>query len=152
MAIKVKNNFVVEDIVDEKGNKLGELKFNPKDSRITSKMVEIFEELNAAMQKINNSKISKIDVDKLQETKDFENLSEKFKKICDAITTENNVADKVIKELSDIFGKETIDIFTGGTNDIESILPLIEAIKPYIEEARTAEISKYMPKKDNVME
>ena len=41
MAIKIISNFVIEDIVDMEGNKLGELKFNPNDTRIMEKLTGI---------------------------------------------------------------------------------------------------------------
>lgn len=152
MAIKIKQKIVVEDIVDEEGNKLGEIRFNPNDSKITAKMVEIFEELDGAMQKIKELEIKKIDKEKLSSYEDFENVREEFNKVCEGYKLEDEVSSKIIAELSEIFGKETINIFTGGANDAEAILPLIEAIEPYIKEARTKEVSKYMPKDDNVME
>ena len=46
MALKIKNNFVREDIVDEKGNKLGELKFNPSDSRIMKTLSELVKDFS----------------------------------------------------------------------------------------------------------
>ena len=45
MALKVKNNFVRENIEDMEGNVLGEIKFNPKDSRIMSKLSIILKDI-----------------------------------------------------------------------------------------------------------
>lgn len=152
MAITIKQKIIVEDIVDEEGKKLGEIRFNPNDSRITAKIVEIFEEINTSLNEIKELEIKKIDVDKVNTYEEFENVKDEFAKICKGYKIEDEVSAKVINELSEVFGKDTIDIFTGGTNDIESIVPLIEAIEPYVKKARQKEASKYMPNDTDVME
>ena len=52
MALTVKQNFIVENIEDENGNKLGEIKFNPNDSRIMSKLTKIVNDLNYSLGKL----------------------------------------------------------------------------------------------------
>lgn len=154
MAIKIKQKIVIEDIIDEEGNKLGEIRFNPNDSRITAKLVKIFEEIQLSLKKIDNLDIKKINinVDKLESYEDFEQTRDSFNDLCEAFKIENEVIENVKKELSEIFSKETIDLFTAGTNDIESLVPLFDAIEPYLKEARKKETIKYMPKDNDVME
>ena len=61
--------------------------------------------------------------------------------------------DNVLNDLSEIFGKEAIEIFTGGTKDVMSVMPLIEYILPYVKEARETKMNKYLSKKStDVME
>ena len=54
MALIVKNNFVREEIKDEDGNALGEIKFNPNDSRIMSKLTKIVNELGDSLNKLKS--------------------------------------------------------------------------------------------------
>ncbi len=153
MALKVKNNFVRENIEDMEGNILGEIKFNPKDSRIMSKLSIILKDIQEAVKKINNIKIEEVPEGDLETLEDFE----KFSKVCnnwnEATNIENSVIEKIINELSEVFGEETILCFTQGTNDLESLMPLIEFVLPYIKDYKSEKLSKYIPNKNNdVME
>ena len=59
----------------------------------------------------------------------------------------------MIKELTEIFGIDTINCFTQGTYDIESIMPLIEYVLPYVKEYKEGKVNKYLNKTNNdVME
>lgn len=155
MALIVKNNFIKEDIKDEKGNKLGEIKFNPNDSRIMSKLTKIVNELGNSLNKLNSmSNIPKIPNEDLNTLEDFEKVSESFKLIEQGFDIEEKAVDYVLENLSDVFGNDTIEIFTGGTKDVLSIMPLIEYILPYVKKARQNKINKYINKKvsNDVME
>lgn len=154
MALTIKNSFIKEDIVDEKGNKLGELKFNPNDSRIMSKLTKIVNELGESINKINSiGDIPKIPEGNIETLEDFEKVSDTFKKIESGFDIEEKASDTVIENLSEIFGKDTIELFTGGTKDIMSIMPLIEFVLPYVQKARESKINKYISKKSSdVME
>ena len=154
MALKVNNNFIVEDIVDENNNKLGELKFNPKDSRIVNRLMQCLTLADKNSKELNKlgeiEDISKFDIN---DSKDAERISENIEKMEKASNLEEETVDKILNELNDIFGKDTIEIFTGGTKDIESIMPILDFIKPHIQKARSSMMSKYMPKKsDGIME
>ncbi len=155
MALIVKNNFIKEDIKDENGNKLGEIKFNPNDSRIMSKLTKIVNELGNSLDKLksmgNMPKISNEDLNTLE---DFEKVSDSFKLIEQGFDIEEKAVDCVLDNLSEVFGVETINIFTGGTKDVLSVMPLIEYILPFVKEARQNKINKYINKKtsNDVME
>lgn len=153
MALKVKNNFIKEDIEDTEGNKIGEIKFNPKDSRIMSKLAIILKDLETALRKINNIKIEDVPKGDLETIEDFEKFSDICNNWKDATDIENGVIEKIINDLSEVFDSETILCFTQGTNDLESLMPLIEFVLPYIKEYKTEKVSKYIPSKNNdVME
>lgn len=150
MALIIKDSFVKEDIVDEKGNKIGEIKFNPNDSRIMSKLTSIVNDLSNDIKQLKNiGEIPNISDNNLTDTTDFEKVSDAFKVIEKGFNIEEAAADSVLNKLSDVFGKETIDIFTGGTKDILSVIPLIEYILPYVKKARETRINKYMNKTQN---
>ena len=58
--------------------------------------------------------------------------------------------DRIFANLNEVFGKETIEIFTGGTQDIELLMPLLEFVMPYVKEARQKNVNKYI--KSNKLE
>lgn len=155
MALIVKNNFIKEDIKDENGNKLGEIKFNPNDSRIMSKLTKIVNELGNSLDKLKSmGNMPKIPNEDLNTLEDFEKVSDSFKLIEQGFDIEEKAVDCVLDNLSEVFGVETINIFTGGTKDVLSVMPLIEYILPFVKEARQNKINKYINKKtsNDVME
>lgn len=150
MALIVKNNFVREEIKDEDGNVLGEIKFNPNDSRIMSKLTKIVNELGDSLNKLKSmGDMPKIPTENLETIEDFEKISESFKTIEHGFDIEEKAVDCVLNNLSEVFGEETINIFTGGTKDVLSVMPLIEYILPYVKEARKTKMNKYLNKKSS---
>ena len=150
MTVKIQSKFVIEDIVNENGEKIGKIKFNPNDSRIIGKLSKVMNDLKKAMDEINDiGKISDIPKTKLDSISDFEELSKTLEKVTNAISIEENVIASVIDDLSEVFGKETIELFTGGAYDIISLMPLIEFVTPYIEKARKQKVDKYLAKESN---
>lgn len=153
MALIIKSKFIKEDILDENGNKIGELKFNPNDSRIMKKMSTLIKEFSSAIKEINElDKVKKPKSD-LKTLEDFENASDYFEAFDQATDLEISVVDKLIDGLSEIFGRETVELFTQGTKDAESLLPIISFMGPYVKENRQSQVNKYLDKKsDEVME
>ena len=74
---------------------------------------------------------------------------EDFEKIYKAISIEESAIGNTIDALSEIFGKETVELFTGGTYDIMALMPLIEFVTPYIKNARQQKVDKYIGKSNN---
>ena len=145
MALTIKSNIIREEILDENGNKLGELKFNPNDSRIMKNMSTVVNEFNKAIKEINKlGNIDKLSLENLKNAEDFEKASEIFEKIDKGYDIEVKAVDELIDKLSEIFGKETIQLFTNGTKDAECLLPIIEFIEPYVSAAREGKINKYI--------
>ena len=152
MALTIKQNIVKEDLVDENGNKLGELKFNPNDTRIMQKLTKIVNDLTDNMKNLKKMDIPSVESvkeNKLEKIDDFEKLGEDFSKLNEAFNLEEKAIDNVIKELSEIFGEDTINIFTGSTKDIESLNPLLDFVMPYVKKAREGKVKKYTIKKEN---
>lgn len=153
MSLIIKNKLVKEDIIDENGNKLGEIKFNPDDSSIMKTLTEILENLNKSIKKIDEYK--NIDIKKLEKSsslKDFEEASDTIEKLRKLFNIEYQTVENAISGLEKVFGKDTIDCFTGGTKDIETLVPLIEFITPYIEKNRKKKVEKYIKNNQDVME
>lgn len=153
MALKIKNNFVREDIVDERGNKLGELKFNPNDSRIMKTLSELVKDFSKRIKELDKlEKFEEIKKEDLKSIEDFENVSKSFETIDKALDIEVEAVDKMINGLSEIFGKDTVELFTQGTKDAECLLPIIEFIEPYVKQTRQNKVNKYLDNKNDVME
>lgn len=155
MAITIKNSFIKEDIVDENGNKLGELKFNPNDSRIMKILTETINDCTNGLKelkKIGNVKnISEEDVNTIE---DLEKSSEEFEKIDKAYDIELKIVNSVIEKLSEVFGKDTIELFTNRTKDIETLQPVLDFVMPYVNAKRNELVDKYKKKNKsaNIME
>ena len=154
MALIIKSKFIKEDILDENGTKLGELKFNPNDARIMNRLAKCLDYAEKSLKKLKNMgempDLSKIEINTVE---DAENVSDAIEKVCNALDLEEDCTDMVIKELSEIFGKETVEIFTEGTKDIELVNPILEFVIPYVREARQQKVNQYNAKKNSdVME
>lgn len=152
MSLIIKNKFVKEDILDENGTKIGELKFNPNDSRIMKTLSSLVNEFSSAIKEIDKlGKIENITEENLKTIEDFEKVSKEFETIDKGLDIELTAVNKMIDGLSEIFGKDTIELFTQGTRDAECLLPIIEFIKPYVEKARKGKVNKYLndSKKEN---
>ncbi len=145
MAIKIKNNFVEENIEDESGNILGKIRFNPNDARIMNKLSKIVKDLSESLKEVKNlGEMPNITKEELTTLEDFEKVSKDFERVNAGYEIEAKAIDEVIKDLTEIFGEETINIFTGGTKDVTSLLPLIDYIMPYVKDAREGKVNKYL--------
>lgn len=152
MAIIVKNKFVEEEIKDENGNVLGVLRFNPEDTRIMSRLVECVDYLEKGLKKIRKMEkdIPNVKEIKIETVEDAEDMAEYFENTSQALKIEEECSNKVINELSEIFGNDVVELFTGGTKDVSSIEPILEFVMPYVKKARTTKMNKYLKKNNDV--
>lgn len=149
MNIIVNKKFIKEDILDENGNKLGEIKFNPSDNRIMAKITSIFNTCTNALKRLENKgEIPDLQNTRLETMEDFENAKADIQKVCDVIGIESDTISSVFKNLYEVFGKDTIDIFTGGTEDIDLLIPLLEFIAPHVRDARNQKVNRYIQNED----
>lgn len=150
MKIIVKNKLIKEDIFDEDGNKIGELVFNPNDNRIMNKLYKIVQDAQLALKRLD--KLGKMpDVEKLKNStltsiEDFEKVSDDIDLLCKGGQIETDTIEGIFKDLYEIFGKDTINAVTQGTQDLEMIEPIMEFVKPYIEQSRKEKMQKYLKK------
>ena len=150
MAIKIENKFVVEDIENENGEKIGEIRFNPNDSKIISKLSKIVNDLEESIKEMSQiGTIPETSEIKLESIEDFEKVSKDFEKIHKAISIEDEAIGNAINDLSEVFGKETVELFTGGTYDVIALMPLIDFVTPHIRNARQQKVDKYTNKANN---
>lgn len=150
MKIIVKNKLIKEDIFDEDGNKIGELVFNPNDNRIMNKLYKIVQDAQLALKRLD--KLGKMpDVEKLKNStltsiEDFEKVSDDIDLLCKGGQIETDTIEGIFQDLYEIFGKDTINAVTQGTQDLEMIEPIMEFVKPYIEQSRKEKMQKYLKK------
>lgn len=143
--IKIKDNLIREDIVNENGVKIGEIKFNPNDSTIMKSLAEILSELQLSINELDEFK--DIDVTRLSNNstvEEFEAAGKEIEKLNSVFKIEYEVVESCITKLENIFGKETIECFTQGTKDIESLMPLLEYVIPFVQKNRNAKVDKYL--------
>ena len=115
-------------------------------------MSSLVKDFGKAVKEIDKlDKVERPNLDSIS-IEDFDKASEYFDAFDRATDIEMETTDKLINELSEIFGKETIELFTQGTKDAESLLPIISFIEPYVKKARQSKLDKYLDNKNDVME
>lgn len=126
---------------------IGEIAFNPDDTRTYKRFLSIIEMAMNGNKEINKieSGIDKSALDKKFETvEDFENASDVFSKML----TVTNIADEswneLCKGLDEIFGAGVCEAFTGGDMDTELLNPLVDCVMPYFREARQEKAKPYL--------
>lgn len=146
MALKISNSIVVEDIEDETGKKIGEIKFDPEDERIMKLISDTVRNLTKKLDEQKSLGELK-SLEYLEEgIEDYETLqksSEDIEKINKAIDLEYEAVAETIENFEKVFGKETMDIITCGSVSIKNITPLLNFISPYIKEYREKCVGKY---------
>ena len=153
MALIAKNILVKEDILNENGEKIGEIKFNPNDGNIIYKLGKIVKDLTTYIDKVKNMEpLPNIQKEEPKTSQEFEQMATAFNKINERLEIEDEAISNVFEELKNIFGEETINLFTMGTKDIDSIMPLIDFVIPYVENARKNKVNKYVNVINDVME
>lgn len=152
MALKIKTNLVVEDILDEKGNKIGEIKFNPNDETIMKKMSDIIVDLTDKLNKQKEIGEIREIKENLNTLEEFESEKENIEKIVKTCDLQYEAVKNAIDNLADIFGKETMNVITGGAVSIDNLYPLIDFLLPYIKESRSKMVGKYTNGNSTVFE
>lgn len=127
---------------------IGEITFNPDNTEMYSKFLDILNVLAAGSKKIKDIKVDDSLIDKKMETiEDFENASEVFGKIKQGLVLSDDLWKETCKNLDDLFGKGVCEYFTQGDSDVELLEPLFEVVTPFFEKARTEKVDKYKRQK-----
>lgn len=147
--MEIKNKFVEEDIT-ENGKVIGKIRFNPSDSKIMYNLAKTIENLTSSLKKLNEMPVpDKVDLDTLKTADDFIKSAEDFDNIANAYELEYQTINNAIKNLEEIFGKDTIECFTKGTTDYYTLMPLLEFVMPYVKKSRDSKVQKYLGKTGN---
>ena len=148
MAIVIKNKNIKEELVDDNGNVLGYISYNPEDTSTYTKLCNIMEnilQINDKSKVIGKVKKMPEHIENLEE---FDEYREEFKKIKDFFDFQDSKIDEIIKSINDIFGEDTCKIIMGNSKDIELLVPLIDEVMPKFKKARENKANKYLDNKD----
>lgn len=150
--VQIRNKKVRIAIKD--GDKeIGMISFNPDDTQIYTKFVQLIEQLTTGSKSIDNIKFGESELDKKLETlEDFENASALFDKIKQASQLTVELWSSVCKGLDEIFGEGVCQCFTQGDIDPDLLVPLIDAVTPYFKKSRQSKVAKYKANQSDVME
>lgn len=145
MALKINKSLVIENIEDNEGNVLGQIKFDPNDEKIMKKLSDT---MMGITQKLNEQKkigeIGEIKEFNLDSTEEFEENLKQLEKINKTVDLNYEAIELAINNFADVFGKETMDIITGGSVSLENLKPLIDFISPYVKDSRKKLTDKYL--------
>lgn len=148
MAIIVKNKNIKDELVDENGNVLGYITYNPEDTTTYTKLCNILDNI---LQINDKSKITgnmKKIPENIEQIEDFNNYREEFDNIKDFLEFHDTKINEIIKDIDSIFGEGTCNILMGGSKDIDLITPLIDSVMPKFKEARKGKTNKYFDNKE----
>lgn len=152
-SLKVSSSIVSIDILNENEEKIGAIVFDPKDARIIKKLTDIIRKLTELANNVKTLKLPDDFDDMMRKSadsiEDFEKVEDGLETLCKGYDIEYEMNSYIIENLSSIFGQNTVEIFTGGTLNVERILPLMEAVMPYVNEVREERLSSYLNKKEN---
>ena len=140
------------ELKNEKGERIGELVYNPNDIHVLDKFWAIYDKMNKGSQRQKQLEIElgRLDVDILE--KDLETIDEfvragkVIEKRGETIKAAIETWDDMTKGLDDIFGEGTCELFTQGYADERMLDPLIEGVMPDFEaaaEERKKHVDKY---------
>lgn len=148
MAIVVKNNKIVEEIVNEDEKQIGKIEYDPNDTKAYNELLNIIQETMEIKKKIEevpeiNSQIKTIE--------DLEKNKEAFDKILEISNFSTNAISKIIQRLDSIFGIGTCELFLNGTQNLNYLTPLFDNVLPKFKEARKGKVDKYLDDESDVM-
>lgn len=151
MEIKVKNKKIKENIIDENGNILMEVSFNPDDLNVYNMFISLTDDIEKTYQKdktIGDVNITKKELENIEE---FEGIKGELNKVKNKLSNADELFITICKKMDSIFGEGTSMALTDGENDIELFYPLIEWASPYFKKKRKAKVDKYLKDDSDVM-
>lgn len=157
MPIVAKSKKVKDNIVDENGNVLGTISYNPEDTKTYTKLSNIMQEIFQIDEKRKSiGDLKELPKERLKSLDEFEEYKETFEKMNETFNFCDEKIENIKKEIDDIFGQNTSKIMMEDSNDIELLLPLIESVIPIFEKIRNKKINKHLEddkkKENDVME
>lgn len=145
MAIVVKSKKIKEEIVDEYGNVLGYISYNPEDTSTYTKLTDIMQDIlkiNDETKKLEQ--IKKIPEDGLKNIEEFEQYRHDFNNMNESLHQCDERIENIKKSIDFIFGEGTCEIIMENSNDIDMLLPLIDEVLPKFTKSRESKVNKYL--------
>lgn len=144
MAIVVKNKNIKEEIVDEKGNHLGDISYNPDDIKAYKKLTDILDFINTMSKNTEHlNQLGELS-DKEITLDNFSNYEELFNGVHEELHTIDDLIGETKKGIDEIFGEGTSYIFMGDGSDLDSLMPLLDDVMPKFKNKREEQVNKYL--------
>lgn len=151
MAIVVKSKNIKENIVDEKGNILGSISYNPEDIKAFRKLSDIIDLINKISKNSKNLSNLESIKDEVISLEDFDKYSELFDGVRNDLHTIDDTIEVIKTNIDEIFGKGTSNIFMGEGHDLDLLMPLIEDVMPKFQSKREEQVDKYLDNDESVL-
>lgn len=145
MAIIVKSKKIKENIMDENGNILGIISYNPEDTTTYTRLTDIMNDLlkiGDEMKQLNN--IKKIPEDGLNNIEEFNKYKDDFDNMNKSLHRCDERIENIKKSVDEIFGLGTSKIIMEDTNDVDMLVPLIDEVLPKFKQARNSKVNKHL--------
>lgn len=142
---------------------IGEISFNPDDTRVYSRFAAILRNLTEASKQDKKIDLSKYDdlfelvegddgtqekqIKGLEEIEDLDKASEYFGMAINRVESASDAYKGVFEELDALFGEGICELFTGGEQDADLLMPLFDAVAPYFQKSRENKVSPFLRKK-----
>ncbi len=147
MEIVIKSKKIKDNLVDEKGNVLGTISYNPEDTGAYTKLLEVVDmvsKITEVGEEIEKTNIEEIPENKELTIEELKKYSENLKELHSNFKDCDELIEKIKGNIDDIFGKGTANIVMENTNDLTLLTPFIEAVTPSFSQARNKKVSKYI--------
>ncbi len=147
MAIVIKSKKIKEDIVDENGNVLGSISYNPEDTTTYTKLTDIMNDLLKISDEMKSlNKLEKFPENELKDIEEFEKYRNGFNTMNEVLHKCDDRIENIKKNVDEIFGVGTCKIIMEDSNDVDMLVPLIEEVIPKFKNARKGKVDKYLSK------
>jgi hypothetical protein len=153
MSIKRVYKNIKEDVLDEQGNKIGEVCFNPEDVGVYDKFLSILTKINEFQKKVKDigdvKNITSEEIGKMKNSQDLEKLEDTFSKMKTISQVTVELVGEITKDVNSIFGEGVTELFLQGSKDLELIMPLLDGVMPFFQKARENKTNKYLNKSNS---
>lgn len=147
MAIVIKSKKIKEDVVDENGNVLGSISYNPEDTTTYTKLTDIMNDLLKISDEMKSlNKLEKLPENELKDIEEFEKYRNGFNTMNEVLHKCDDRIENIKKTVDEIFGVGTCKIIMEDSNDVDMLVPLIEEVIPKFKNARKGKVDKYLSK------
>lgn len=145
MAIIVKNTKITDEIVNEKGEVLGIISYDPNDLKSRKEIINIINDiykLEDSLKKADKINISQFSNAKTME--EFEKARDSFNQLRVHINQGAEHIEDIIKRIDNIFGEGTCKIVLNDTYNLELLIPLLNGVLPQFEKVQNEKKNKYL--------
>lgn len=151
MAITVKDKNIKENLVDENGNILGSISYNPEDIKAFRKLSDILNFINEMSK--NTKYLNQLGVLPKENISldDFYKYEELFSGVRNELHTIGDLIEETKTSIDEIFGEGTSYILMGNGEDLELLMPLLDEVMPKFKSKREEKVNQYLDNDESVL-